>query len=122
MATPEGKVKTDIKKWLDDRQFWRAGTARPEAGVRGWYYMPQNMGMGVSGIPDFVGSVTRRIERAGYASPAWSPAPFAIEAKAPGKHPTPIQLDRHAEMRAAGWLVLVVDDVSQLAELERYMS
>lgn len=110
MATPESKVKAAIKRWLDDRGYWRAGAARPPIGVQGWYYMPQNMGMGVSGIPDFVGSGLR----------CCIPFPFAIEAKVPGGRPTPIQLERHAEMRDAGWLVLVVDDVNQLAELERY--
>lgn len=105
--TPEGRVKDSIKKWLDARGFWRAGGPEPDM-VRGWYYMPQNMGMGVSGIPDFVGSTL-----VGPAAVAW-----AIEAKAPGEKPTPLQLERHAEMRACGWLVLVVDDVSQLSPLE----
>jgi len=108
--TPEGRVKKAIKQWLDARGYWRAGDARPKDGVRGWYYMPQNMGMGVSGIPDFVGSGLR----------GGQPFPWAIEAKAPGGKPTPQQVDRHNEMRAAGWLVLVVDDVSQLAALETY--
>lgn len=122
MATPEGKVKADIKAWLKAHGFWPAGGHRPDGDLRGWYYMPQNNGLGVSGIPDFVGNVIRRIVRSGHVTPAWSPAPFAIEAKAPGGKPTELQLERHAEMRAAGWLVLVVDDVSQLAELERYMA
>ena len=108
--TPEGAVKRDIKQWLDARGFWRAGADRPSGELRGWYYMPQNMGMGVSGIPDFVGSGLRMCV----------PFPFAIEAKAPGGKPTAIQLDRHAEMKAAGWFLLVVDDVNQFAALERY--
>lgn len=112
MATPEGKVKADIKKWLEAHGFWAAGAERPEMDLAGWYYMPQNMGMGVNGIPDFVGSGIRK--------PSYTPFPWAVEAKAPGKAPTQIQLERHAEMRDAGWLVLVVDDVSQLAPLERY--
>lgn len=110
MSTPEGKVKTAIKQWLDEHGYWRAGGERPADGLAGWYYMPQNIGMGVNGIPDFLGSGIR-----GYV-----PFPFAIEAKAPGKKPTAIQLERHTEMRAAGWLVLVVDDVSQLSPLEIY--
>lgn len=111
--TPEGSVKEDIKKWLGDHGLWRAGAYRPKHELRGWYYMPQNIGMGVSGIPDFVGNGVRR--------PTGTPFPWAIEAKAPGKEPTPIQLERQAEMREAGWLVLVVDDVSQLTPLENYL-
>ena len=109
--TPEGAVKRDIKKWLAERGFWAAGAKRPAA-LRGWYYMPQNMGMGVSGIPDFVGSSIDEFLGA---------KPWAIEAKAPGEKPRPTQLDRHEEMRAAGWLVLVIDDVSQLAESEHLL-
>jgi hypothetical protein len=104
VATPESKVKRDIKNWLDERGFWRAGSRQPSF-VAGWYYMPQNMGMGVSGIPDFIGSV---------ADDFLGAKPWAIEAKAPGGKPTQLQLDRHAEMRHAGWLVFVVDDVSTL--------
>lgn len=111
-STPEGKVKDAIKAWLDARGFWRAGDDAPSE-LRGWYYMPQNMGMGTNGIPDFVGS--------GIRVPGHTPFPFAIEAKAPRKTATAIQLERHAEMKAAGWLVLVVDDVSQLAPLENYL-
>lgn len=109
--TPEGKVKAAIKKRLDSLGLWRAGAPRP-ATVRGFYYMPANNGMGVSGIPDFVGSI---IDRDGVSMP------FGIEAKAPGGTPTAIQLDRHAEMREGGFLVLVADDVSALAELEDHL-
>lgn len=112
MTTPEGKVKNDIRKWLAARCFHRAADERPED-CRGWYYQPQNMGMGVNGIPDFVGSVYRD-------SLPLIPYPFAIEAKAPGEKPTPIQEERIAEMRAAGWFVLVVDDVNQLTQLEEF--
>lgn len=111
--TPEGVVKDDIKDWLDARGFQRAGAAPVEGELRGWYYMPVNNGMGVSGIPDFMGS--------GIRLPDYTPFPWAIEAKKPGGVPTPRQLDRHAEMQRAGWLVLVVDDVSQLSRLENYI-
>jgi hypothetical protein len=108
--TPEGRVKKDIKAWLDARGFWRAGNERRPPDVRGWYYMPVPMGMGVSGIPDFMGVVRRKL----------GAVPFSIEAKAPGNKPTPQQSDRHMEIRAAGGFVLVIDDVSQLAEWESY--
>jgi hypothetical protein len=112
VSTPEGKIKAGIKARLDALGLWRAGAPRPAGGVRGWYFMPVNNGMGVSGIPDFLGSIVTRSS---------VPLPFAIEAKRPGGTPTERQLDRHAEMKAAGFLVLVVDDVNQLAAIERYM-
>lgn len=111
--TPEGVVKDDIKAWLDAHGFWRAGTDKPNMDLRGWYYMPVPGGMGVSGIPDFMGSVIRL--------PNWTPAPFGIEAKAKNGRLSGPQEDRIEEMKAAGWYVLVVDDVSQLAQLKRYM-
>lgn len=112
--TPEGRVKAAIKKWLDDRGFQRAGANPVKGAPRGWYFMPVNNGMGVSGVPDFVGSYADNI--------GFQPRPLAIEAKAPGGKPTERQIDRHAEMRAAGWLVLVVSDVSTLTkELEPHL-
>lgn len=108
--TPEGKVKAALKKWLDRQGFWRAGADRPKLAVQGWYYMPQNRGMGVSGIPDFVGS---------FIMDGHYPRPFGIEAKKPGGITTQLQRDRHEEMRAAGWLIFVIDDVNTLdTELE----
>jgi len=38
---------------------------------------------------------------------------FAIEAKAPGKKPTPIQLFTIEQIRKAGGVVLVIDSVKQ---------
>lgn len=99
--TPEGRVKDQIKKELDARGFWRAGTAKPPE-VDGWYYMPVSNGMGVHGIPDFVG--------------CWRGAFFSIEAKKPGGVTTANQDNRHEEIHEAGGLVLVVDDVKQLKD------
>ena len=101
MSTPEGRVKDAIKKELDSRGFWRAGSAEPSA-VEGWYYMPVSNGMGVVGIPDFIG--------------CWRGKFFSIEAKAPGKHPTANQERRHHEIRAAKGWVLIVDNINTLKE------
>jgi hypothetical protein len=103
--TPEGKVKADIKKYLDSIGFWRAGTERPST-VIGTYHMPVANGMGVHGIPDFVGVLNLG---------PFNGTRFDIEAKRPGEEPTPNQLKRHEEIRAAGGIVLVIDDVSKLA-------
>jgi hypothetical protein len=108
---PEAKVKKAIKAWLHERGIWSAGTTAA-APRRGFMYMPQNVGLGVNGLPDFIGS---------FFLPAGGVQPFGIEAKAPGGKPTELQKERHAEMRAAGWLVLVADSVSALAELESYL-
>lgn len=40
MATPEGKVKDLVKKWLKENGYW--------------YYVPVSAGYGRHGIPDFV--------------------------------------------------------------------
>lgn len=40
--TPEGKVKDDLKKYLDS------------LGPDCWYYMPVPMGYGKRGVPDFI--------------------------------------------------------------------
>lgn len=107
--TPEGAVKRDIRKWLSAHGLMNAGIERIPADNTGWFYMPQNMGMGVSGIPDFVGVI--------------GPAGrfFSIEAKAPGGKPTPVQLCRHAEITAARGIVLVADCVEDLTPLEQYL-
>jgi hypothetical protein len=99
--TPEGKLKKQVKDALDERGFWRAGSARPQT-VVGWYYMPVSNGMGVHGIPDFVC--------------CWEGKFFGIETKAPGGSPTANQEKRHEEIRAAlGW-VLVADNIDTVKE------
>ena len=100
--TPEARVKASIKKVLDARGFWRAGTAKPATPITGWYYMPVSNGMGVHGIPDFVC--------------CWEGFFFSIEAKAKGGETTPNQDRRHEEIRAAKGLVLVVDEAEKLEE------
>ena len=114
--TPEGKVKKDLKSELESYGFWFAGRPEP-AHVTGWAYMPVNNGMGVSGIPDIVG-VHKRTITPSMVGLTLGQA-FTIEAKAPKGKPTEIQLDRHAEIRRAGGIVLVCDSVSTLREYWR---
>jgi hypothetical protein len=94
MATPEGRVKNQVKKWLKDR------------GV--YYYMPMQNGMGRSGIPDFICCV-----------PWLNGRLLAIETKAPGKRGnTTANQDREIrDINLAGGVAVVIDDVSQLDEL-----
>jgi hypothetical protein len=91
--TPEGKVKDAIKAWLKARRIW--------------FFMPVPTGMGVAGIPDFIC--------------CWRGKFLGIEAKAPGKrkNTSDAQDARIKEIHEAGGAVLVVDDVSQLDELEK---
>jgi hypothetical protein len=90
--TPEARIKHRVKKWLNDR------------GV--WFFCPVSNGMGKHGIPDFIC--------------CWNGKFLAIECKAPGKLNTctPNQLERQKEIRAAGGIALVVDNVLALEELE----
>lgn len=89
-ATPEGKVKAQVKKWLDARDIW--------------YFMPVSNGMGRHGIPDVIC--------------CWNGKFLAIECKAPGKRANTSALQEReiaAIRMAKGWAV-VVDDVAQLDE------
>lgn len=99
--TPEGRLKQQVKKLLEERGFWRAGSARPES-VEGWYYMPVSNGMGTHGIPDFVC--------------CWSGQFFSIETKAPNGSPTANQEKRHEEIRAAKGWILVADHIDIVKE------
>ena len=91
-VTPEGKVKSSVKKLLDK--------------LGAWYFMPMQNGMGRVGIPDFV------ICLQGYF--------VGVETKAPGKrkNTTPNQKRELAGIKRAGGISVVVDDVSQLEHLE----
>ena len=86
--TPEGKVKADIKKLL--------------AKLGAWFCMPATGGYGKSGVPDFL--------------VCWKGLFIGIEAKAPGKggNTTPAQDEQLEEIKQAGGLSLVCDDVSVL--------
>jgi len=89
--TPEGRVKDAVKKFLKAR------------GV--WYYMPVQNGMGVVGIPDFVGCKDGRF--------------VGVETKAPGKlkNLTANQKARKREIESAGGHVFVVDSEKMLETL-----
>lgn len=88
MATPEGRVKEAVKKWLKAHKLW--------------YYMPVQNGMGVVGIPDFVC--------------CWKGRFVAIETKAPGKRGnlSANQENQIMSIHLAGGAAIVVDDVTQL--------
>jgi hypothetical protein len=74
--TPEGKVKKEIKAFLD--------ALAPDC----WYYMPVPMGYGRRGIPDFIVCYC-----------GWF---FAIETKSKNGVPTPWQLREMHNIHDAG--------------------
>lgn len=91
--TPEGKVKSAVKEFLKKNNVW--------------YFMPQNFGMGVSGVPDFICAI-----------PEFNGKMLGIETKAPGKrgNTTALQDKQIAAIRAARGWAIVIDDVRQLEE------
>jgi len=105
-TTPEGEVKDMIKQRLALLGSHPAGSKMWETGkATSWYYMPVQNGMGVSGIPDFIGC---------HYGMFWS-----IEAKAPGKQPNPNQAQRMHEIRATAgqsWTVDCEDDMEEIVQ------
>lgn len=85
--TPEGKVKKELLKLLD--QF----------GERCFYYMPVQNGMGQTGIPDVMAIING--------------VPFAFECKAtPKQKPTTLQAFALQKIHKSGGLAWIVDNES----------
>jgi len=82
--TPEAKVKSKVKKILED--------------MGAYYAMPVTGGYGNSGVPDFL------ICKDGLF--------YAIECKANGGKPTALQLAHMKAIRAAGGVALVIDETN----------
>lgn len=103
-TTPEGKVKAGIRRLLESKGIVRAGSSNVNDAIAGWYYMPLQGALSTHGIPDFVCCIGGRF--------------VAIEAKAPGRRAdtTEHQKRRISEIRFAGGVALVVDDVEILEE------
>lgn len=79
---PEDKAKREVKRILD------------ESGC--FYFKPQMGGFGKVGIPDFIACVN------GYF--------LAVETKAIGKEPTPLQENRINEIRDSKGIALVITE------------
>lgn len=98
MTTPEGNIKTKIKRML------------VEQGV--YYFMPVQMGYGAAGL-DFHCIVKIKGDM---------PFPFFIEAKAPGKKPTPRQENLIALLRVDfNCKVWVIETELEVAQLEIWL-
>lgn len=89
--TPEGKVKAKVKKVLKE--------------MGAYYAMPVATGFASSGVPDFIACYAGRF--------------YGIECKANGNIPTALQLKNLDDIRKAGGVALVIDElnVNQLQEL-----
>lgn len=91
-ATPESKVKAQIKRWLEARSAY--------------YTMPIGGQYSTVGVPDFLCCINGQF--------------LAIEAKAPGRRST-VTVPQQRQMKLiqdAGGVALLVDDVAQLDEWE----
>lgn len=89
--TPEGKVKKEIKKYLES--------------IGAWYYMPVSNGMGRVGCPDILACYKGRF--------------VAIEVKAPGKKST-VTANQQREIdwiKQANGLAIVADNVSEVENM-----
>jgi hypothetical protein len=93
VSTPEGKVKAEIKAFLDS------------LGPDCWYFSPMMMGYGRKGIPDILGCYRGHF--------------FAIETKAPGKlhNTTPWQDKECRGIATAGGGVIVADNVRAVIDM-----
>lgn len=95
-ATPENRVKTRLKKILD------------EMGI--WHFSPFQAGMGRAGIPDIIGCYNGLF--------------VAFECKANGNKPTALQEREINAIRTAKGLAFVVDennldDIKELLQWRR---
>lgn len=87
--TPEAKVKRAISKLLSRYKVYS--------------YMPVPYGYGPTTL-DYLGCIRGKF--------------FAVEAKAPGKKPTPLQNNTIERIRAAGGVAFVIDGVGCEGYLE----
>lgn len=102
--TPEGEIKKQTREMLEELGMICASKAvLATANNTGWFYMPVSNGMGVHGIPDFIGHYKGRF--------------FAVETKVPGKDPTTLQEIQLQALYITGALDGVVHDLVDLTAL-----
>lgn len=106
--TPEGIVKDAVKAYLNSIGCVPASKAPLATPAHhGYYFMPPANGMGVSGIPDFVGHYKGRF--------------FSVETKVEGKDPTPLQKHQIMAIRMSGAQAFVVRGADNLEELKAWV-
>ena len=106
--TPEGRTKKLVKDYLLSTGLIPAGQAVlcTEENT-GWFHMPVSNGMGVHGIPDFIGHYKGRF--------------FAIETKTKGKKPTERQEHQLRALSLTGAKAFVVDSEESLERVKRWI-
>lgn len=80
--TPEARVKTKVKKILDE--------------MGAYYFMPATGGFGRSGVPDIVGCIDGKF--------------FGIECKAGSNKPTALQEKELRRITEAGGVALLINE------------
>lgn len=104
--TKEGIVKDAVKRLLHSYGIMPAKDAALfTPACRGWYYMPAQNGMGVTGIPDFIGHFRGSF--------------FACETKTKGKKPTALQQHQLNAISISGAKSFVID--GDLTELKNFL-
>ena len=104
-TTPEGKIKDIVEAYLQTKLKLIPASKASEATHEnnGWYYMPVQNGMGVAGIPDFLGHYKGQF--------------FAIETKKDiVSNPTPRQIDQLNAIDRTGAVVFVVGAETQMMD------
>lgn len=105
-VTPEGKIKTAVKKVLKEYGDYEQASALDGDFDHGKMYAfwPVSNGMGAPSLDCIV---------------CFYGVFLAIETKAPGKKPTPRQNTTIAQMQCAGGVVLVIDGPEGIEALRR---
>ena len=106
--TGEGRVKDALKKYLTSIGLIPASQAPLATQANtGWFFMPVSNGMGVSGIPDFIGVYKGRF--------------FAVETKVEKKNPTALQQHQINAINLTGGAAFVMRGEGDLEEIKAWV-
>lgn len=107
--TGEGRVKDALKKYLTSIGLIPASQAPLATQANtGWFFMPVSNGMGVSGIPDFIGVYKGRF--------------FAVETKVEKKNPTALQQHQLNAINLTGGAAFVMRGEHDLWDIMEWVS
>jgi len=109
--TPEGRVKREVKRLLEQYNIVAAGTREEILGAdptNGWYYMPvKGVAMGVNGIHDFVGHAKGLF--------------FSVETKAGSGEMTPNQIHRRNGIVRGGGRFFEINEFTGMQAFEAWL-
>lgn len=107
--TPEGKVKDAVKDLLIEFGLIPASKAPNVTEENtGWFFAPVSNGMGVHGIPDFIGHFF------GFF--------FSVETKTERKDPTALQLHQINAINITGAKNFIVRGVADIEQLRVWLT